>query len=472
MVYSETKVFRTKERCPYLIWFETVSKEDVNKLEPEYERDFDYLRWQCKLVSPDIEELVDIKEKKKSEPKPKEKEKEKENDKFESLRQMLVKENRKAQKSQKKEKKMKQRSKSLLLKSNTRIWKKKKSKTSNAVESTYDIKNLNKMPEKEIISRMNFLLKLFKLSKTKGFNKRKKEYLAKLKNTFSALKIKKKQKKVEKKSHEQIRLESPYYKFPSYKLRGYIVKSGDDMRQESLIIHYINSIKRILERENCPVFLKDLDLITISKNSALIEFVPNSQSIDSLKKTYKRKSLYEIFKLMFVHNFEETQKNFVESLAGYCFACYVLQIRDRHNSNILIDNLGHIIHIDFGFCFNSSPGNINFETAPFKFTADYLEIIGGFDSPMFHYFKILLYKAFDVFKKHAEEFWGLVEIMISAELECFKKFDIKLFKSRFHRFCSDQERVGLIEELIEDSFGSRRTALYDKFQKFSNGIEI
>ena len=35
---------------------------------------------------------------------------------------------------------------------------------------------------------------------------------------------------------------------------------------------------------------------------------------------------------------------------------------------MLIDAKGYIIHIDFGFMLAFSPGGINFEAAPFKFT--------------------------------------------------------------------------------------------------------
>jgi len=79
-------------------------------------------------------------------------------------------------------------------------------------------------------------------------------------------------------------------------------------------------------------------------------------------------SLLRFYRQEFASRFEEAQKNFVDSLAGYSIVCYLLQIKDRHNGNILVDYLGHIIHIDFGFVLNSSPGGINIESAPFKFT--------------------------------------------------------------------------------------------------------
>lgn len=79
-------------------------------------------------------------------------------------------------------------------------------------------------------------------------------------------------------------------------------------------------------------------------------------------------TLRTFFDKYFVNNFEEAQKNFVESLAGYSLYNYIFNVKDRHNGNILLDSRGRIIHIDFGFMLQNAPGGINFEGAPFKLT--------------------------------------------------------------------------------------------------------
>jgi phosphatidylinositol 4-kinase len=269
---------------------------------------------------------------------------------------------------------------------------------------------------------------------------------------------------------KQTRADSPYGSFTSYRLRAFIVKSGDDMRQEYLLLHFISVLRDIFIKEKVGVFLMDLDFILLGKSSAMIEYIPDSNSISGLKKLYNDKSLLSIFKLIFNHNFHEAQKNFVESFAGYSVFCYLFQVKDRHNSNILIDSFGHLIHIDFGFCLAASPGNLGFETAPFKFTQDYLDIIGGNNDYMYFYFRSLLFKSFEVLKKHADYLFSIVDVMRNAEIPCFRKFDFAGFKNRFHCFLLDNERWDFIDQLISDSFSSKKTTVYDQYQEYVNNI--
>ena len=165
----------------------------------------------------------------------------------------------------------------------------------------------------------------------------------------------------------RIKKTSVYGEFNSYYLKQMIIKGGDDLRQEMIAMQLMKKFNEIFIKENTGCYLSPYDIIATSSDSGFLEFLTDTVPIDNLKKTYKL-TLPEIYELIFSDCFETARKNFIMSLAGYSLYTYLLQIKDRHNGNILISSEGHVLHIDFGFMFTTSPGNINFESAPFKLT--------------------------------------------------------------------------------------------------------
>lgn len=78
---------------------------------------------------------------------------------------------------------------------------------------------------------------------------------------------------------------SPYRNFDSYRLRPIIVKGGDDLRQELFAMQLIKKFDDIFKQTNkFRLYLKPYEIIITSENSGLIEYCPNTLSMDSIKK--------------------------------------------------------------------------------------------------------------------------------------------------------------------------------------------
>jgi phosphatidylinositol 4-kinase len=171
------------------------------------------------------------------------------------------------------------------------------------------------------------------------------------------------------------------------------VKGGDDVRQEVLAGQLVMMFKNIFQHARLPLWLRPYQVVVTSANSGLIEMIPNTVSIDSLKKEFGgQKLLNEIFNSIFADHLEEAQYNFISSCAAYSVVSYFLQIRDRHNGNLLLDSDGHLIHIDFGFMLSTAPGGtFALETCPFKLTQEFVDVMGGEYSSNFEHFPLGVY---------------------------------------------------------------------------------
>jgi len=274
---------------------------------------------------------------------------------------------------------------------------------------------------------------------------------------------------------EKIKRGSSYRNFPSHFIKSFIAKSDDDLRQESLAMQLIKIMQEIFNKSNTNLYLRTYEIIITSRTSGLIEFIPDAISIDSLKKKTGT-DLNTFYREFFLYHFKEAQKNFIESLAAYSLVTYILNLKDRHNGNIMIDIQGRIIHIDFGFILGISPGGVGFETAPFKMTKEYVNLMDGINSEKYKYFIDILTKGFLEIRKYFDSFVKIVEIMgKNSDMVCFNGRDINLvlrdFIERFHLEKNESEVKELMETLTKNSINSWRTYQYDVYQQITNGIK-
>ncbi|XP_070840614.1 phosphatidylinositol 4-kinase beta-like [Chaetodon trifascialis] len=273
----------------------------------------------------------------------------------------------------------------------------------------------------------------------------------------------------------RIREASPYGHLPNWRLLSVIVKCGDDLRQELLAYQVLRQLQSIWQQERVPLWIKPYKILVMSSDSGMIEPVLNAVSLHQVRKQ-SQLSLLDYFLQehgsFTTEAFLTAQRNFVQSCAGYSLICYLLQVKDRHNGNILLDSEGHIIHIDFGFILSSSPRNLGFETSAFKLTSEFVDVMGGLDGDMFIYYKMLMLQGLIAARKHMEKVLQIVEIMQQgSHLPCFHgSSTIRGLKERFHMSLTEEQLQLLVEQLVDGSMRSITTKLYDSFQYVTNGI--
>lgn len=170
--------------------------------------------------------------------------------------------------------------------------------------------------------------------------------------------------------------------------------------------------------------------------------------------------------------FRNAQENFIHSMASYSMVSYYIQIKDRHNGNLLIDDSGHIIHIDFGFIFEISPANnLKFEKAEFKLLTDMVNVMGGTkDSDAFIYYREQTIKAALISKINFDYFHDIVRLNMYAGLSCFNDNSLENFERRFLLDKDPFAAAKTIDKIIDDAYNNLRTIIYDKIQYIQNRI--
>jgi len=304
---------------------------------------------------------------------------------------------------------------------------------------------------------------------------------------------------------QRIRASSKYGKLPNWGLVSLIVKSSaEDIRQEEMAYRLLKWFQRVFVRHGLKkLWLRPFLILATTHDTGCLEAVENAISIDGLKKSFGGNwtSLKRYFEETFSDDgsgglsLNDATTNFVESLAAYSIVCYVLCIRDRHNGNILLDDAGHIIHVDFGFMLCGSPGGRvlqqmgGFEPSQaFKLTSELMEVLDS-RPELLETFRELVASGLAAVRTDAEELLALMQLSVlgpeNSSMECFdspKGYPEAVLEDICDRLClpraggpadnvkSGQEFRGFVDRLIDDSHDHWRSRLYDTVQYMQNGI--
>jgi len=283
---------------------------------------------------------------------------------------------------------------------------------------------------------------------------------------------------------EQLRRTSPFAQLPGWRLASFLVKADDEFRREILAMQTIKLLAEICELENvAKCWFHPYALICAGPRSGLLETLPDAKSLDFIKSEFVRfrrlKKPYANLGSYFDAAYPDPKdrgkaaENFARSLASYSVLCYVLDVKDRHNGNVLLDAAGHLVHIDFGYVLGRTPGSINFEDAPFKLTDDFVDVMGGYQSPAWKVFVDTFTDVLAAVAKHQAKLHALLALFFMRGHSPRRQHALHLnFLNKFHDITGPDSVRAVARGLIQEALSSERTKQYDWYQWKTNGYVI
>jgi len=303
---------------------------------------------------------------------------------------------------------------------------------------------------------------------------------------------------------QRLRNSSSFGTLPGWSPLSLIIKSNaDDDRQEELAYRLLQWFQRVFQKHQLKLWLRPFLILATSHSGGCLETVTNAISISELKKTYGDNwhSLRAYFESAFSDEpmgerltLNEAIENFIWSNAAYSVVCYVLAIRDRHNGNILIDDQGHILHVDFGFMLCGSPGGKTMQkmggfehSAGFKLTREFVNVLGTTDDVHFQLFQTAVLDGIFALRDHADELLAWLQLSMlgseNSQMNCFchshgnpeavledvcGRLGLAVGAGEIDKTESEFREV--MERKVLDSVDHWRSRFYDKFQYHVQGV--
>ncbi|GAN11171.1 phosphatidylinositol 3-kinase [Mucor ambiguus] len=223
-----------------------------------------------------------------------------------------------------------------------------------------------------------------------------------------------------------------------------IFKTGDDLRQDQLVIQIISLMNRLLLKENLDLKLTPYKVLATAADTGLMQFVP-SVSLAAVLNEHQN-NILNFFKAHHpstepgnVYGIDpKVMETYIRSCAGYCVITYLLGVGDRHLDNLLLSTDGHLFHVDFGFILGRDPKPF---PPPMKLCKEMIEAMGGANSPHYLSFQQYCYTAFTTLRRNANLILNLFSLMVDANIP-----DIKIEPDKAVMKVQEKFRLDLTEE--------------------------
>ena len=255
-----------------------------------------------------------------------------------------------------------------------------------------------------------------------------------------------------------------------------IFKTGDDLRQDQLVIQIITLMNNLLLKENLDLKLTPYSILATSPQAGAIQFVPTvafstiSEKHRGSVLSYLRTTNPDSSGPLGIR--KETMDTYIKSCAGYCVITYILGVGDRHLDNLLLTPSGNFLHIDFGFILGRDPKPF----APLiKISKEMVDGLGGVNSAQYAQFRSYCFTAYTTLRKSSSLVLNLFALMVQSSVGDLRMVEEQMggvggavgkVRDRFHLDVSEEAARGLLDQVISDSVNAVFGVVIDKLHNF------